>query len=333
MEYRRLGSSGMYVSEIAYGNWITHGSQVEEDAAIKCVKAALTEGITTFDTADVYAGTRAETVLGKALKGVKRESYELFTKVYWPTGTGKNDRGLSRKHIMESVHASLKRLNTDHIDLYQMHRFDFESPLEESLQAFEDLVRQGKVHYIGFSEWNAQQIKDALGIQKANGWTRFVSSQPQYSALWRVIEGEVVPLSEAEGIGQIVWSPIAQGVLTGKYLPGQKPPAGSRATDKKSGAGMISRWMRDDVLTAVQNLKPIADEVGLSLSQLALAWALQNKNVSAVIMGATKPAQVKENVKASGVKLEHEVMQKIDAVLGSLPETDPTKNESPNPRA
>jgi len=333
MEYRRLGSSGMYVSEIAYGNWITHGSQVEEDAAIKCVKAALTEGITTFDTADVYAGTRAETVLGKALKGVKRESYELFTKVYWPTGTGKNDRGLSRKHIMESVHASLKCLNTDHIDLYQMHRFDFEAPLEESLRAFEDLVRQGKVHYIGFSEWNAQQIKDALGIQKANGWTRFVSSQPQYSMLWRVIEREVVPLSQQEGIGQIVWSPIAQGVLTGKYLPGQKPPAGSRATDKKSGAGMISRWMRDDVLTAVQNLKPIADEVGLSLSQLALAWALQNQNVSAVIMGATKPTQVKENVKASGVKLDHEVMQKIDAVLGSLPETDPSKNESPNPRA
>ena len=333
MEYRRLGSSGMYVSEIAYGNWITHGSQVEEDAAIKCVKAALTEGITTFDTADVYAGTRAETVLGKALKGVKRESYELFTKVYWPTGTGKNDRGLSRKHIMESVHASLKRLGTDHIDLYQMHRFDFEAPLEESLRAFEDLVRQGKVHYIGFSEWNAQQINDALGIQKANGWTRFVSSQPQYSMLWRVIEREVVPLSEQEGIGQIVWSPIAQGVLTGKYLPGAKPPAGSRATDKKSGAGMISRWMRDDVLTAVQNLKPIADEVGLSMSQLALAWALQNKNVSAVIMGATKPAQVKENVKASGVKLEHDVMAKIDAALGSLPETDPSKNESPNPRA
>jgi aryl-alcohol dehydrogenase-like predicted oxidoreductase len=333
MEYRRLGSSGMYVSEIAYGNWITHGSQVEEDAAIKCVKAALTEGITTFDTADVYAGTRAETVLGKALKGVKRESYELFTKVYWPTGTGKNDRGLSRKHIMESVHASLKRLGTDHIDLYQMHRFDFEAPLEESLRAFEDLVRQGKVHYIGFSEWNAQQINDALGIQKANGWTRFVSSQPQYSMLWRVIEREVVPLSEQEGIGQIVWSPIAQGVLTGKYLPGAKPPAGSRATDKKSGAGMISRWMRDDVLTAVQNLKPIADEVGLSMSQLALAWALQNKNVSAVIMGATKPAQVKENVKASGVRLEHDVMAKIDAALGSLPETDPSKNESPNPRA
>ena len=308
MEYRRLGSSGMYVSEIAYGNWITHGSQVEEDAAIKCVHAALDAGITTFDTADVYAGTRAEVVLGKALKGVRRESYELFTKVYFPTGTGKNDRGLSRKHIMESIEASLKRLNTDHIDLYQAHRFDFETPLDETLQAFDDLVRQGKVNYLGFSEWNADQIRNAATIQKERGWTRFVSSQPQYSMLWRVIEAEVVPLSKQEGIGQIVWSPIAQGILTGKYLPGKKPPAGSRATDKKSGANFISRWMTDEVLTAVQNLKPIADGVGLSMSQLALAWALQNQNVSAVIMGATKPSQVKENVKASGVVLGDDVM-------------------------
>ena len=333
MEYRRLGSSGMYVSEIAYGNWITHGSQVEEDAAIKCVRAALDEGITTFDTADVYAGTRAEVVLGKALKGVKRESYELFTKVYFPTGSGKNDRGLSRKHIMESVEASLKRLNTDHIDLYQAHRFDFETPLEETLHAFDDLVRQGKVNYLGFSEWNADQIRAAASIQKERGWTRFVSSQPQYSMLWRVIESEVVPLSKQEGIGQIVWSPIAQGILTGKYLPGKKPPAGSRATDKKSGANFISRWMTDEVLTAVQNLKPIADGVGLSMSQLALAWALQNQNVSAVIMGATKPSQVKENVKAAGVLLGDDVMQAIDNALGSLPERDPKKNESPNPRA
>jgi len=323
----------MYVSEISYGNWITHGSQVEQDAAIKCVKAALSEGITTFDTADVYAGTRAEVVLGKALKGVKRESYELFTKVYFPTGTGKNDRGLSRKHIMESVHASLRRLNTDHIDLYQMHRFDFESPMEESLQAFEDLVRQGKVNYIGFSEWNASQIQSALGIQKANGWTRFVSSQPQYSMLWRVIEKEVVPLSEKEGIGQIVWSPLAQGILTGKYLPGKKPPAGSRATDKKSGSDFISRWMQDDILSAVQKLAPIAAENGLTMSQLALAWALSNKNVSSVIMGATKPSQVKDNVKASGVKLDASTMSAIDKALGKLPETDPSKNESPNPRA
>ena len=333
MEYRRLGSTGMYVSEISYGNWITHGSQVEQEAAIKCVKTAFDLGITTFDTADVYAGTRAETVLGKALKGIRRESYELFTKVYWPTGTGKNDRGLSRKHIMESCHASLKRLNVDHIDLYQMHRFDFETPLEESLQAFEDLIRQGKVNYIGFSEWTAAQISSALKIQDARGYSRFVSIQPQYSALWRVIEGEVVPLSRKEGIGQIVWSPIAQGVLTGKYKPGAKPPAGSRATDKKSGAGMISRWMRDEVLEAVQKLQPVADSVGLTMSQLAIAWVLQNDNVSSAIMGATKPSQVKENVKASGVKLDASVMKAIDSALGTLPERDPKLNVSPNPRA
>jgi aryl-alcohol dehydrogenase-like predicted oxidoreductase len=333
MEYRRLGSSGMYVSEISYGNWITHGSQVEEAAAIKCVRAALDAGITTLDTADVYAATRAETVLGKALKGVRRESYELFTKVYWPTGSGKNDRGLSRKHIMESAHASLKRLGTDHIDLYQAHRFDYETPLEETLSAFEDLVRQGKVHYIGFSEWNAEQIAAALEIQKKNGWTRFVSSQPQYSALWRVIESKVIPLSEKEGIGQIVWSPMAQGVLTGKYLPGKKPPAGSRATDKKSGAGMISGWMRDEVLTAVQKLKPIAADLDITMSQLALAWALANPSVSSVIMGATKPSQVRENVKASGIKLSPETMKKIDLALGSLPERDAAKTVSPNPRA
>ena len=323
----------MYVSEISYGNWITHGSQVESDAAIKCVKTAYDLGITTFDTADVYAGTKAETVLGKALKGIRRESYELFTKVYWPTGTGKNDRGLSRKHIIESCNASLKRLQTDHIDLYQMHRFDYETPLEESLSAFDDLIRAGKVHYIGFSEWDAQQISSALKIQDERGYNRFVSSQPQYSALWRVIETEVVPLSIKEGIGQIVWSPMAQGVLTGKYLPGKKAPAGSRATDKKSGAGMISGWMRDEVLTAVQKLKPIADEAGISMSQLAIAWVLQNPNVSSAIMGATTPKQVKENVKASGIKLSADTMKAIDKALGNLPEKDPKKNESPNPRA
>ena len=332
MEYRRLGSTGMYVSEISYGNWITHGSQVESEAAIKCVREALNQGITTFDTADVYANTKAEVVLAKALKGVRRESYELFTKVYWPTGPGKNDRGLSRKHIMESCHASLKRLNTDHIDLYQLHRFDFETPLEESLGALDDLVRQGKVMYVGFSEWTAEQIARGLKIQDQRGYDRFVSSQPQYSALWRVIEAEVVPLSQREGIGQIVWSPMAQGVLTGKYLPGKKAPAGSRATDKKSGAAMISRWMKDDVLEAVQLLKPIAESVDLSMSQLALAWVLQNPSVSSAIMGATKPAQIKDNVKASGVKLPAEVMKAIDEAIGKVAERDPKKNVSPNPR-
>ena len=333
MEYRRLGSSGMYVSEIAYGNWVTHGSQVESEAAAKCVKAALDCGITTFDTADVYAGTKAEVILGRALKGVRRESYELLTKVYWPTGPGKNDRGLSRKHIMESCNASLKRLKTDYIDLYQAHRFDVETPLEETLSAFDDLIRQGKVHYIGFSEWTAPQIAQALAIQDARGYNRFVSSQPQYSALWRVIEAEVVPLSKKEGIGQIVWSPMAQGVLTGKYLPGVKPPAGSRATDKKSGAGSISAFMKDEILVAVQNLKPIAADHDLTTSQLALAWVLQNENVSSAIMGATKPAQVKENVKAAGVKLSLDVMATIDKILGDLPERRADQDKTPRPRA
>ena len=333
MEYRRLGNSGMYISEIAYGNWITHGSQVESDAAIKCVRTALDVGITTFDTADVYAGTKAESVLGKALKGVRRESYELLTKVYFPTGSGKNDRGLSRKHIMESAHASLKRLNTDHVDLYQAHRFDVETPLEETLRAFDDLIRQGKVSYIGFSEWTASQISDALKIQDARGFDRFISSQPQYSALSRAIEEKVIPLSKREGISQIVWSPMAQGVLTGKYLPGKKPPAGSRATDKKSGANFISTLMKDEVLQAVQNLRPIADAHGLTLSQLAIAWVLQNENVAAAIMGATKPSQVKENVKAAGVKLSSDTMSAIDKVLGNLPERDATLDRTPRPRA
>jgi aryl-alcohol dehydrogenase-like predicted oxidoreductase len=333
MEFRKLGGSGLYVSELTYGNWITHGSQVESEAAIKCVRAAFDVGITTFDTADVYAGTRAETVLGKALKGVKRESYELFTKVYWPTGTGKNERGLSRKHIMESVHASLKRLGTDHIDLYQAHRIDFEAPLEETLSTFDDLIRSGKVMYIGFSEWTAGQINDGLRIQKERGYDRFVSSQPQYSMLWRVIEKEVVPLSEREGISQIVWSPLAQGVLTGKYQPGKKPPTGSRATDKKGGANMISRWMRDEILTAVQRLEPIAKQLDLTMAQLALAWVLQNKNVASAIIGATKPSQIKENVKAVGVKLEPSVMRAIDDAILSIAERSPSETKSPNPRA
>jgi aryl-alcohol dehydrogenase-like predicted oxidoreductase len=333
MRHRKLGNSGMYVSEITFGNWLTHGSQVEEKSAIRCVRTALDLGITTLDTADVYAGTRAESVLGRALKGVRRESYELLTKVYWPTGSGKNDRGLSRKHIMESVNASLKRLQTDHIDLYQFHRFDYETPLEESLSAFDDLIRQGKVFYIGFSEWRSEEIKEALRIQERRGFDKFVSSQPQYSMLWRVIEKEVIPLSKSNGIGQIVWSPIAQGALTGKYLPGKKPPAGSRATDKKGGASMISRWMRDEVLAAVQRLKPIAKNEGLTMAQLAVAWVLQNPNVSSAIIGASKPEQIKENVAASGVQLSAETMREIDKALGSLPEKDPAKTESPKPRA
>jgi aryl-alcohol dehydrogenase-like predicted oxidoreductase len=332
MEFRHLGRSGLMVSEISYGNWLTHGSQVEADQAIACVREALEVGITTFDTADVYAGTKAESVLGEALKGVRRESYELFTKVFWPTGPGQNDRGLSRKHILESCNNSLKRLQTDHIDLYQAHRFDYETPLEETLRAFDDLVRAGKVHYIGVSEWKASEISQALEIADKMGFDRIVSSQPQYSMLWRVIEAEVVPLCEKEGIGQIVWSPIAQGVLTGKYLPGQAPPEGSRATDENGGANMISRWMRDDVLEKVQQLKPIADEAGLSMAQLAVAWVLSNPNVSSAIVGASRPEQVRDNAAAAGKKLDAEVLTRIDALLADVVTTDPTKTESPAQR-
>ncbi|GGO73204.1 aldo/keto reductase family protein [Nonomuraea cavernae] len=331
MEFRHLGRSGLKVSEISYGNWLTHGSQVEEDAAKQCVQAALDEGITTFDTADVYAATKAEAVLGRALKGVRRESLEIFTKVYWPTGAGPNDRGLSRKHITESINASLRRLQTDYVDLYQAHRFDFETPLEETLKTFDDLVRQGKVLYVGVSEWTAGQIAEALKIADEMGFDRIVSNQPQYSMLWRVIETEVVPLSEREGVGQIVWSPIAQGVLTGKYLPGRQPPEGSRATDP-GGSAMISRFMKDDVLTRVQELKPIAADLGLSMAQLAVAWVLQNPNVSSAIVGATRPEQVRDNVKAAGVKLDAEVLGRIDDALGPIVERDPSRTVSPESR-
>jgi aryl-alcohol dehydrogenase-like predicted oxidoreductase len=332
MEFRHLGRSGLKISELAYGNWITHGSQVEEEAAAACVRAALDEGITTFDTADVYARTRAEEVLGRALKGERRESLEIFTKVYWPTGEGQNDRGLSRKHIFESIHGSLRRLQTDYVDLYQAHRFDHETPLEETLKAFDDLVRQGKALYIGVSEWRAEEIARALKIADEMGLDRIISNQPQYSMLWRVIESEVVPLSEREGIGQIVFSPIAQGVLTGKYLPGQAPPAGSRATDEKSGAGFIERYLDDEILTRVQELRPIADDAGLSMAQLAVAWVLQNPNVSAAIIGATRPEQVRDNVRAAGRKLDDEIMKRIDDVLAPVVERDPAKTVSPSRR-
>ncbi|HUC27210.1 MAG TPA: aldo/keto reductase family protein [Streptosporangiaceae bacterium] len=332
MEHRHLGRSGLKVSEIAYGNWVTHGSQVEEDAALACVAAALDEGITTFDTADVYAMTRAESILGKALHGIRRESVEICTKVFWPTGPGANDRGLSRKHIMESAAASLRRLQTDYIDLYQAHRYDHETPLEETMRAFDDLVRQGKVLYIGVSEWRAEEIDAALKIADQMGLDRIVSNQPQYNMIWRVIESEVIPLSLQEGIGQIVWSPIAQGVLTGKYLPGAAPPAGSRATDER-GSGFVTSYLTDEILTKVQLLKPVADQAGLSLAQLAVAWTLQNPAVSAAIIGATRPEQVRENAVASGVQLDPEVLKQIDAVLGDQIVSDPAYTTSPRTRS
>ncbi len=315
MEIRNLGSSGLKISAISYGNWLTHGSQVEEDAALACVRQALDEGITTFDTADVYADTRAESVLGKALAGERRDGLEIFTKVFWPTSPGKhNDHGLSRKHIMTAIDGSLRRLGTDYVDLYQAHRYDYETPLEETMEAFADVVHSGKALYIGVSEWRAEDIRRAHALARELH-IHLVSNQPQYNMLWRVIEAEVVPTCQELGIGQIVWSPIAQGALTGKYKPGEQPPEGSRATDDKGGADMISRWMRDDVLERVQRLQPIADEAGLSLAQLAVAWVLQNPNVSSAIVGASRPEQVTENVKAAGVVLEDDLMKKIDEVL------------------
>ncbi|WP_322762926.1 aldo/keto reductase family protein [Frankia sp. Cr2] len=322
MEHRRLGRSGLSVSEIAYGNWLTHGDQIERDQAFSCVRAALDSGITTFDTADVYAGTKAEVVLGEALAGIRRESYELCTKVFWPTGPGPNDRGLGRKHLIESCHASLRRLRTDHLDLYQAHRYDPTVPLEETLRAFDDLVRAGKVLYVGVSEWSAAQISDAVRIAAQAGYDQIISNQPQYSMLWRTIEADVIPTSRAAGIAQIVWSPVAQGVLTGKYLPGAPLPDDTRATSG-SGSGAIRRLLRDEVLARVQDLLPVAADVGLSPAQLAVAWVLQNDNVASAIIGASRPEQVHENVKASGVTLDPEILARIDAVLDDVVVTDP----------
>src|SRR3954466_12537265 len=252
MEIRNLGKSGLKISAIAYGNWLTHGSQVEEEAALACVRRALDEGITTFDTADVYANTRAESVLGRALHGERREGLEILTKVFWPTGPGgHNDHGLSRKHIMESIEGSLDRLGTDSVDLYQAHRYDYETPLEETMEAFADIVHSGKAHYIGVSEWRAEEIRAGYELARELK-IPLVSNQPQYNMLWRVIESEVVPTCEELGIGQGGFSPIAPGILTGKHKPREDYPAGSRATDEKGGADMIGRWLDDDVLTRVQ---------------------------------------------------------------------------------
>lgn len=320
----------MLVSALSYGNWITHGSQIEEDAAVACVKASLDAGITTFDTADVYAIGRAESVLGRALKGVRRDSIEIFTKVYFPTGPNPNNRGLSRKHIMESLHASLERLQTDHVDLLQAHRFDFATPVEETMRAFDDLVRQGKVHYIGVSEWTADQIAEALRIADDMGFDRIVSNQPQYSMIWRVIEAEVVPLCQKEGIGQIVWSPLAQGVLTGKYLPGASPLAGSRATGVE---GEEMSWLlRDEILNPVQDYTTLCREAGYSPAAVALAWVLRNENVSSAIVGASRPEQIAENVKAAELELEPDFVAALEKALAPTTLFDPGFTFSPPTR-
>ncbi len=332
MDYRLLGRSGFKVCELTYGNWVTHGSQIGDEQAIACVRAALECGITSFDTADVYARGRAEEILGRALRGERREGLEIFTKVYGPMGDGPNDVGLTRKHIREGIDASLRRLGLDYVDLYQAHRYDHETPLEETMQAFADVVRAGKALYIGVSEWRAEQIREAR-VLADELHVPLISNQPQYSAIYRVIEAEVIPASREAGLSQVVWSPLAQGVLTGKYQPGQAPPEGSRATDQAGGgAGFIERWMRDDVLERVQALRPIADEAGLSMASLALAWVLQEENVASAIIGASRPEQVQDNVKAVGVRLDPELKRRMDEILAPVVVTDPELTQSPNPR-
>ena len=332
MEYRYLGHSGLKISEVTYGNWLTHGSQVENEIATQCVHAALDAGITTFDTADVYANTKAEQVLGDALAGQRRESLEIFTKVYNPTGPkGPNDSGLSRKHIMESINGSLTRLGTDYVDLYQAHRYDYETPLEETMQALADVVRQGKALYIGVSEWRAEEIRAGHALAQDLG-IHLISNQPQYSMLWRVIEEEVIPASQELGLSQIVWSPIAQGVLTGKYKKGQPLPEGSRATDESGGARAVQRYLDDEILDAVAQLEPIAAELDLTMAQLAIAWVLSNDNVASALVGASRPEQIASNAAAAGVTLEADVLARIDTAIGHLAERDPAKTVSPATR-
>jgi aryl-alcohol dehydrogenase-like predicted oxidoreductase len=302
------------VSEVVLGSWLTFGSSVEDDATHACVRAALDAGIQTFDTADVYALGKAEEVLGRALAGVPRKDYVLATKVFWPTGKGPNDKGLSRKHVMEQCERSLGRLGVDYVDLYQCHRPDPETPVEETLRALDDLVTHGKVLYVGVSEWSAEQLDQAREIQRELRFDPIVSNQPQYSMLVRTIEAEVLPLSKQLGIGQVVWSPLAQGVLTGKYLPGGQLPPDSRGADEEIG-GWMAQLLRDEVLEAVQRLRPIAQELGITLAQLAIAWVLHDPGVSSAIVGASRPEQVDENVAASGIELGADVLAAIDAAL------------------
>ena len=331
MKYRYLGNSGFKVSELTYGNWLTHAMQVDEAAALATVRAALDGGITSFDTADVYANQAAEVVLGKALAGVRREGIELFTKCYWPVAErGANDTGLSRKHIMESINGSLKRMNVEYVDLYQAHRFDYETPLEETMQAFADIVRQGKALYIGVSEWRAEQIAAGAALAQQMGF-QLISNQPQYSMLWRVIEAEVIPTSESLGVSQIVWSPMAQGILSGKYLAGQPVPSDSRAADEKAGS-FIREKLNDDLLSRVAQLAPLAEECGATMAQFALAWVLRNPNVSSAIVGASKPEQITSNLKALEIEIPDEIAAKAEAILQPVAVFDPAETKSPPAR-
>ncbi len=315
MNYRKLGRSGVKISEVGLGSWLTYGGATENETARACVERAYDLGINFFDTANVYARGESEKVVGASLQPYQRDSYVLATKVFFPMGDGPNDRGLSRKHIMEQAHLSLKRLGTDYIDLYQCHRYDDGVPLDETLRALEDLVRQGKVLYVGVSQWSAQNIADALEIQSQRGFDRIVSNQPYYNAVGRDLEKEVMPLCEKEGIGQVVYSPLAQGVLTGKYQPNQAPPSDSRAADPKQNQFLPPDKLDNAQLQRVQNLKPLAEKLGLSMAQLALAWCLRKENVASVIIGASRPSQVDDNAKASEAKVSSEDFAEMDAIL------------------
>jgi aryl-alcohol dehydrogenase-like predicted oxidoreductase len=317
VEYRRLGNSGVKVSEISLGSWLTYGGSVAEEQAVSCIDRAYEIGINFFDTANVYMRGAAEEIVGRALRDFERDSYFLATKVYFPMGEGPNDRGLSRKHITEQFHASLKRLGVDYIDLYQCHRYDENTPLEETLRTLDDLVRQGKVLYIGISEWTDDQISDALRIAGEMNLDRFVSNQPRYNMIQRRIEGRVIPLCEREGVGQVVFSPLAQGVLTGKYRFGDAPEEGTRAADPESNRFM-QQLMNEEVLSAVDRLRSVASETGLSMPQLALAWVLRQDNVSSAIIGASRPEQVDDNAAASGVRLPADVVSEIDGILDGV---------------
>src|SRR3954454_12262931 len=319
MRYRRLGAAGVKVSEISLGSWLTFGGHVAERAAEACIHRAYELGVNLFDTADVYRNGAAERVVGGALRRYPRESYVLATKVYFPVGDGPNDRGLSRKHIMESCDASLQRLGTDYIDLYQCHRFDPDTPLEETLRALDDLVSAGKVLYVGVSEWSAEQLDDARALGDRLLLRPIPSNQPQYSLLWRHIEDGVIPTSERLGIGQVVWSPLAQGVLTGKYRAHEPTPRDTRAGHPDPQTSQFVRlFMRDDILEAVGALRAVADDLGLTMAQLALAWVLRQPNVSSAIVGATRPEQLDDNCAASGVQLPPEALLRIDEAVGGV---------------
>ena len=321
MRYRNLGRSGVKVSAVGLGSWLTYGGSVEEAVATECIARAYDRGITFFDTANVYARGRAEEIVGVALAGYRRESIVLATKVFFPMGDGPNDRGLSRKHVFEQCHQSLRRLGTDYIDLYQCHRYDRATPLEETCAVMDDLVRAGKILYWGVSEWNADQIAAAVTLARARGWAEPVSNQPQYSALWRRIEESVLPVTAAYGVGNVVWSPLAMGILTGKYTNAAKPPAGSRAAG--SGADMMDRYYSQPVLDAVAQLLPLAREAGTNMTGLALAWCLRRGEISSVIVGATRPEQVDDTARAADLDVEPAIFARMDAILEPVTPYEP----------